>query len=85
MQLYNQNKCVILFMEKGNSTMVAPDQETYTAATMLWDKVLLVYFFLNLWLHLHSCQDYQHKFKMWHIDYNQMNCIRTKPRISSML
>ena len=85
MQLYNQNKCVILFMEKGNFTMVAPDQETNTAATMLWDKVLLVYCFLNLWLHLHSCQDYQHKFKMWHIDYNQMNCIRTKLRISSML
>ena len=35
MQLYNQNKCVILFMEKGNFTMVAPDQETNTAATML--------------------------------------------------
>ena len=34
MQLYNQNK-FDLFMEKGNSTKVASDQETNTAATML--------------------------------------------------
>ena len=47
MQLYNQNKCDLM-VEKGNSTKVALDQETNTAATMLWDKVLLVYCFLNL-------------------------------------
>ena len=47
MQLYNQNKCDLM-VEKGNATKVALDQETNTAATMLWDKVLLVYCFLNL-------------------------------------
>ena len=46
MQLYNQNKCDLM-VEKGNSTKVALDQETNTAATMLWDKVLLVYCFLT--------------------------------------
>ena len=45
-QLYNQNKCVILFMEKGNSTKVAPDQEanTVTTATMLWQSATCLLF-----------------------------------------
>ena len=59
-----QNKYVIYLWRKGNSAKVVLDRETNTAATMLWDKALLLYCFLNSLLHPHYCQVYEHKLKM---------------------